>query len=151
MGQLIDFHKKLFKKSLSIDILLSHMEWCNLFLFTHIYTESVEGIWLQGEAVSQAHSFRDAEPHPVIPANAKNSYQIFPKQLRPCNNTSLQPLTSVYLALNDNEVLLVTTESVYFDLNMRRNTSCYLYASAWLCGSASKCALKTWCLWGCFR
>ena len=53
--------------------------------------ESGEGIWLQGEAASEAHSFRDAEPHPVIPANAKNKYEIFPKKLRPCNNTNLSP------------------------------------------------------------
>ena len=35
-----------------------------------LHCESGEGIWLQGEAASEAHSFRDAEPHPVIPANA---------------------------------------------------------------------------------
>ena len=25
------------------------------------------GLWLQGEAASQAHSFRDKEPHPLFP------------------------------------------------------------------------------------
>ena len=44
------------------------------------HCESGEGIWLQGEAASEAHSFRDAEPHPVIPENAKNNYGIFPKK-----------------------------------------------------------------------
>ena len=33
------------------------------------HCESWEGLWLQGEAASQTHSFRDAEPHPVIPLN----------------------------------------------------------------------------------
>ena len=51
--------------------------------------ESREGIWLQGEAASEAHSFRYAEPHPVIPANSKNNYEIFPKKLKPCNITNL--------------------------------------------------------------
>ena len=53
------------------------------------HCESGEGIWLQGEIASEEHSFRDAEPHPVIPENAKNNYEIFPKKLRPCNNTNL--------------------------------------------------------------
>ena len=29
--------------------------------------EAEEGYWLQGEAALQAHSFRDADPQPVIP------------------------------------------------------------------------------------
>ena len=53
------------------------------------HCESGEGIWLQGEAASEAHSIRDAEPHPVIPANEKNNSEIFPKKLRPCNNINL--------------------------------------------------------------
>ena len=53
------------------------------------HCEFGEGIWLQGEAASEAHSFRDAEPHPVIPENAKNNHEIFPKKLEPCNNTNL--------------------------------------------------------------
>jgi hypothetical protein len=56
-----------------------------------------------------------------------------------------QPLTSVYLALHGNEVLSVTTESVYFNLKIPCYIPCYLFASAWLCGSASKWAMKTWC------
>ena len=35
--------------------------------------ESGEGLWLQGEAASQAHSSRDAESHPVIPLNKKKT------------------------------------------------------------------------------
>jgi hypothetical protein len=61
--------------------------YCQVLFYTHC--ESGEEIWLQGEAASEAHSFRDAEPHPVIPAKAKNNYEIFPKKLRPCNNTNL--------------------------------------------------------------
>ena len=53
------------------------------------------------------------------------------------------PVTSVFLALQGNEVVSVTTESVNVDLKMRQNIPCYLFASAWLCGSASKWALKT--------
>ena len=34
-------------------------------------TVSGERLWLQGEAASQTHSFRDAEQHPVIPLNVK--------------------------------------------------------------------------------
>ena len=39
-------------------------------------------------------------------------------------------------------MLSVTTESVNLDLEMRQNNLCYLFASARLCGSASKWALK---------
>ena len=46
------------------------------------HCESGEGIGLQGEAATEAHSFRDAEPHPVILANAKINYEIFSKKLR---------------------------------------------------------------------
>ena len=53
------------------------------------HCESGEGIWLKGEAASEAHSLRGAEPHPVIQANSKNNYEIFPKKPRPCNNTNL--------------------------------------------------------------
>ena len=37
---------------------------------THfLHCESGEGLWIEGEAALQTHSFRDAEPHPVIPLN----------------------------------------------------------------------------------
>ena len=59
-------------------------------IYVYIYIcESEDGIWLQGEAASEAHTFRDGEPNPVIPANAKNNYEIFPKKLRLCNNTNM--------------------------------------------------------------
>ena len=32
-----------------------------------IHCEAGEGYWLQGETALQAHSFRDADPQPVIP------------------------------------------------------------------------------------
>ena len=48
-----------------------------------------EGLWLQGEAASQTHSFRDAEPHQVIPPNAMKNHGIFLKHLRPDLSASL--------------------------------------------------------------
>ena len=33
--------------------------------------DSVKGLWLQGEAALQTHSFRDAEPQPWITPDAK--------------------------------------------------------------------------------
>ena len=35
------------------------------------HCESGEGLWLQGEAALQKHSFKDADPQPVIPQNKK--------------------------------------------------------------------------------
>ena len=57
-----------------------------------IHCESGEGLWLQGYAASQAHSFRDAEPHPVITPNAKNNHEIFTKQLKTGINISLSTI-----------------------------------------------------------
>ena len=42
-----------------------------------IHCESGEVLWLQGEAELQTHSFRDAEPQPVIPPNANKNMKIF--------------------------------------------------------------------------
>ena len=33
------------------------------------HCESKEGLWLQGEAAFETHSFRDTEPQPVNPQN----------------------------------------------------------------------------------
>ena len=41
-----------------------------------VHCESGKGLRLQGEAVSQTHSFKDAEPQPVIPTNANKKMQI---------------------------------------------------------------------------
>ena len=37
------------------------------------HCESGEWLWLQGEAAFEIHSFRDAEPQPVIPLNEKKN------------------------------------------------------------------------------
>ena len=66
--------------------------FANFSLHCITHCESGEGILLQGEAASEAHSFRDTQPHPVIPENAKNHDKIFPKKLRPCDNTSLSTI-----------------------------------------------------------
>ena len=42
------------------------------FCFWHC--ESREVLWLQGEAAFETHSFRHAEPQPVIPQNDKKSW-----------------------------------------------------------------------------
>ena len=48
------------------------------FLSSLWHCESGNGLWLQGEAVLHMHSFRDAEPQPVIPPNAKQkSWNIY--------------------------------------------------------------------------
>ena len=44
-----------------IEIILSIKSHC----------ESGEGLWLQEEAVLQTHSFKGADPQPVIPQNPK--------------------------------------------------------------------------------
>ena len=56
-----------------------------------------------------------------------------------------QPLASVHLALYVNEWLSVNTESVKLDQEKGRHIPCYVFASYWLCGFASKLALETWC------
>ena len=38
--------------------------------------ESREGLWLQREAAIETHSFRDAEPQPVIPHNSKKNHEM---------------------------------------------------------------------------
>ena len=53
------------------------------------------------------------------------------------------PLTSVDLALRGNKMLSVTTESVNLDQKINWKILSFLFASAWLCGSASKWALET--------
>ena len=61
------------------------------------------------------------------------------------------PLTSVYLALSAQHCiygtkgLSLSTESVILNLEMGQNILCYVFASVWLCGSASKWALERWC------
>ena len=37
------------------------------------------------------------------------------------------------------------------DIEIRQNIPCYVFSSTWLCASALKWALKTWCWWGCCR
>jgi hypothetical protein len=115
------------------------------------HCESGEGIWLQGEAASEAHSFRDAEPHPVIPANAKNNHEIFPKKLRPCNNTNLST-TDFCQPSSASEWSVVWYYRICL-IGPKNETeySLLFTASAWLCGSASKWAMKTGCWWGCCR
>jgi hypothetical protein len=48
----------------------------------------LEKIYGDRQTDRQAHSFRDAEPHPVNPLNTRNNHEIFPKQPRPGINTS---------------------------------------------------------------
>ena len=67
------------------------------------------------------------------------------KKLIPGKIPASPPLPSVYLILPGYEVLFITTELVNLDVGTGQNISCYLFASAWLCGSASKWALESWC------
>ena len=53
------------------------------------HCDSGEVIWLQGEAALQTHSFRDADPQPVVLQNAKKFHGMSPKHFRPGLNTSL--------------------------------------------------------------
>ena len=53
----------------------------------HCY--SGEALWLQEEAALQMHSFRDAEPQPVIPQDPKKNHGMPLKQLRPGIHISL--------------------------------------------------------------
>ena len=71
-----------------------------------------EGFWLQDEVALQAHRFRDAEPQPVIPPNAKKRHPISLKELRPGLNVSFKPLTTVYQAQHGILVTSVTPKAV---------------------------------------
>ena len=53
------------------------------------HCEFWEGLWLQREAALQTISFRDAEPQPVFPPNAKKNPGISLKQLGPGMNINL--------------------------------------------------------------
>ena len=71
--------------------------------------------WLQEEAALQTHSFRDADPQPVISPNEKKNHGMSPKLLTPGINISLTwlpPLTPVYLALHGTAVMFITSEAV---------------------------------------
>ena len=99
--------------------------------------EGLQGLQgLQVEAASEAHSFRGVEPHPVIPANAKNINEIFSKKLRPCNITSLLTTDLCLPSTSWKWNVVCTTESVYWDLKMRHNIPCHficLCLAVWLC------------------
>ena len=45
-------------------------------------------LWLQGEAVFETHSFRDAEPHSVISHNDKKNDEMSPKKREQTVNIS---------------------------------------------------------------
>ena len=77
-----------------------------------MHFESGKGLWLQGKAAFQMHSFRDAESQPVIPPKAKKNNRISPKELRPSINFSSKPLTTVYKAQHGILVMSVTPKSV---------------------------------------
>ena len=81
----------------------------------------------------------------MIPSNANKKHELFSKQLRSGKIPACTPMTSVYLILHGNEMLSLSTKLVSLDLEMGQNIPFYLFASAWLCGSASKWALETWC------
>ena len=54
------------------------------FFFGVEHCESKEGLWLQGEAAFETHSFRDAEPQPMITQNDnKIIYYLPSSQTRP--------------------------------------------------------------------
>ena len=89
------------------------------------HCERGKGLWLQWEAASQAHSFRDAEPHPVISPKQRKIMKYFESSSDHVQKPAFPPMTSVFLALHDNEVVFVTTESVAFDLQIRQNIPCY--------------------------
>ena len=107
-----------------------------------LHCECGKEIWLQGEAASEAHSFRDSEPHPVIPTNSKNNYKIFPKKLRPSNNTKLST-TDLCLPSTAWQWSVVCYYIIcLFGPKMRRNIPFYSFAPDWLFGFASKLAMK---------
>ena len=54
-----------------------------------MHCESVEGLWLKGEATFATKSFRDTEQQPVIPLNEKKNHKMSPKQLDQTKNISL--------------------------------------------------------------
>ena len=118
---------------------------CHVMERLWLQVKARERLWLQGKAASKTHSFKDAELQPVIQPKAKKNHEIFSNQLRPGISTSLSTIDVCLPTLHDNEVLSVTTESVSLDLEMTQNIPCYVFASVWLCGSASKWALKTGC------
>ena len=54
-----------------------------------MHCESRKGLWLQGEAAFEAHSFREAEPQPGIPHNDKKKHELSPKQPDQARNISM--------------------------------------------------------------
>ena len=49
-------------------------------LYCLVHRESGEGLWLKEEAAFEMHSFRDAEPQPVIQLNEKKNNEMSRKQ-----------------------------------------------------------------------
>ena len=55
-----------------------------IFLLVKIgppHCEFGEGLWLQGEAALQTHSFRDADPQQVIPLKENKTIEFLPSSL----------------------------------------------------------------------
>ena len=81
--------------------------------------ESGVQLWLQGEAVLQTHSFRDAEPQQVIPTNTKKMVSNVSRQLRLGITISLTPNDPLYLAPHGNSVKSVSQIRVNMCLEIR--------------------------------
>ena len=126
--------------------------YCILPTVYCIFTVSVEkGFGSKGKQ-HHKHTPSETQSHNKwSKTNAKKIMEYFPISSDQALIPAWPILTSVYLAHHGNKVLPVTKESFILDLEMRQNIYCHLFASAWLCGSASKWALKTWCWWGCCR
>ena len=90
-------------------VYVGHTQNAMITVITHC--DSGEELWLQREAAFKTHSFRDAEPQPVIFLNEKKIIKCLPSsQTRPA-------LTCRYLAQYSKAVVSVTLETVNLDLD----------------------------------
>ena len=98
-----------------------HFHWIGpLGRFSH-HCESWEGLWLQEEAALQMHSFRDADPQPVIPQNPKKIMEYPPNSWDQAYTSAWPPLTLVYLALHGNKAMSGTPEQINLYLEIQHN------------------------------
>ena len=72
-----------------------------IYIFSHelscshaLHCESREGLWLQGEAAFETHSYRDAEPQSVIPLNEEKILKCLPSSHTKPKNIIL---TTIYM------------------------------------------------------
>ena len=104
------------------------MDWVTILPTQYDHCESWEGLWLQGWAALQKHGFRDAEPHPVSPPNAKKNHGIFEKQLRPDITSSLLNTHLCLLSTVWQWSVICYYRICQLDLEIGQNIPCFVFS-----------------------